>query len=369
MADAKVLITGALGVIGRAAVERLAARADVQVIGLARRGPDAGLVESLRAAANPVQWVACDLRDAAATQTALAPHRDATQLVYAALYEQPELLRGWLTQDHVDVNAAMLANTLAALEGAPLAHVSLLQGTKAYGAHTGRAMRVPAREHDAKRDHANFYFAQQDLLEARAARDGFAFTIFRPQVVLGVAVGSAMNPVAALGAYAVIQRELGRPLAYPGHAHMLTECTDARLVAAAIEWSWREPRANREAINLTNGDVIVWRSLFERLAHEFGMPLGEPASLRPSETMPKHAALWRRVAERESLRVANLDALIGLSWQYADITWAALAPPPVPTLVSSIKARQLGFGDCIDSEECVVQHLAAMRAYGYLPAR
>ena len=369
MPDKKVLVTGALGVIGRAVVERLAARADVRVIGLARRAPDAGLLESLRAAPNPVQWVSCDLRDAAATRAGLAPHRDTTQLVYAALYEQPEMLRGWLTQDHVDVNAAMLASTLGALEGAPLAHVSLLQGTKAYGAHTGRPMRVPAREHDAVRDHANFYFAQQDLLEARAARDGIAWTIFRPQVVLGVAVGSAMNPVAALGAYAVIQRELGLPLAYPGHPHMLTECIDARIIAAAIEWSWREPRANREAINLTNGDVIVWRTLFERLAEFFAMPLGEPQPQRPSDEMPKHAALWRRVAARESLRIAELDALIGLSWQYADILWAAPAPPPVPTLVSTIKARQLGFGDCIDSEECVVQHLAAMRACGYLPAR
>ena len=373
MPDKKVLVTGALGVIGRAVVERLAARADVRVIGLARRAPDAGLLESLRAAPNPVQWVSCDLRDAAATRAGLAPHRDTTQLVYAALYEQPELLRGWLTQDHVDVNAAMLASTLGALEGAPLAHVSLLQGTKAYGAHTGRPMRVPAREHDAVRDHANFYFAQQDLLEARAARDGIAWTIFRPQVVLGVAVGSAMNPVAALGAYAVIQRELGLPLAYPGHPHMLTECIDARIIAAAIEWSWREPRANREAINLTNGDVVVWRTLFERLASEFGMKLDvsppAPGAERIGDAMPRHAALWRRIAERESLRIAELDALIGLSWQYADILWAAPAPPPVPTLVSTIKARQLGFGDCIDSEECVVQHLAAMRACGYLPAR
>jgi hypothetical protein len=177
-----------------------------------------------------------------------------------------------------------------------------------------------------------------------------------------------MNPVAALGAYAVIQRELGEPLRHPGHPHLLTECTDARLIAAAIEWSWREPRAHGEALNVANGDVIVWRTLFERLAEFFAMPLGEPRPLRPSLEMPKHAELWRRIARRESLRIADLDALIGLSWQYADATWAAPAPFPVPPLVSTIKARQLGFGDCIDSEECVVQHLAAMRALRYLPA-
>jgi len=347
-------------------VERLARRTGVEVVGLARRAPDAGLLDSLRDAQAPVQWVRCDLQDAAATRAALAGHRDATQLVYAALYEKPELIRGWLAPDHVDVNGAMLRNTFAALGGAPLAHVSLLQGTKAYGAHAGLAMRVPAREHDAKRNHANFYFVQQDELETRAAKQGFAWTIFRPQVVLGVAIGSAMNPVATLGAYAAIQRELGDALVFPGHAHVLTECIDARIIAAAIEWSWREPRANREAINLTNGDVIVWRTFFERLAAMFGMRVEEKPG-RVGDALPQRADVWRRIAQRESLRVADLDALIGLSWQYADILWAAPAPPPVPTLVSSIKARQLGFGDCIDSEECIVQHLEAMRALGYLP--
>jgi nucleoside-diphosphate-sugar epimerase len=373
MAETKVLVAGALGVIGRAVVERLARRADVQVVGLARRAPDAGLVESLRGAKRPVSWVRCDLQDAAATRAALAPHRDATHVVYAALYEKPELIRGWLAPDHVDVNGAMLASTLAALEGAPLAHVALLQGTKAYGAHAGLPMRVPAREHDAKRNHANFYFVQQDELERRAAERGFAWTIFRPQVVLGVAVGSAMNPVAALGAYAAIARELAQPLRYPGHPHLLTECIDARIIAAAIEWSWREPRANREAINLTNGDVIVWRTFFQRLASEFDLRLEErplAADEAPlGESMPKHAETWRKLAERESLRIADLAALIGLSWQYADILFAARAPAPVPTLVSTIKARQLGFGDCIDSEESIVQHLTAMRECGYLPAR
>jgi hypothetical protein len=177
-----------------------------------------------------------------------------------------------------------------------------------------------------------------------------------------------MNPVATLGAYAAIQRELGADLVFPGHAHVLTECIDARIIAAAIEWSWREPRANREAINLTNGDVIVWRTFFDRLAAEFGMRVAERPG-RVGDELPKRADVWRRIAEREALRVPDLGELIGLSWQYADILWAAPAPPPVPTLVSSIKARQLGFGDCIDSEECIVQHLAAMRALGYLPKR
>jgi nucleoside-diphosphate-sugar epimerase len=367
----KVIVTGALGVVGRAALERFAMRDDIAVVGVSRRAPDAGLAAFVREAPRPVEWVNCDLRDAESTRAALALHRDATNLVFAALHEFPELARGWQSQEHVEINTAMLTNTLDALVGAPLEHVSLLQGTKAYGAHTGRPMRVPAREQDERRDHANFYFAQQDLLEARAERDGFAWTAFRPQIVLGVAVGSAMNPIAALGAYAVLMRELGRPLTHPGHERLLSECCDARLVAAAIEWSWREPRAHGLALNLANGDVLVWRALFARLAEFFGMELGDaaPSPGRLAESMPAHAELWRRIAQRQGLVIPDLNALIGLSWQYADMLWAAPAPAGVPALVSTIRARSLGFADCIDSEECVIAHLEAMRRARYLPSR
>jgi len=67
--------------------------------------------------------------------------------------------------------------------------------------------------------------------------------------------------------------------------------------------------------------------------------------------------------------VADLDALVGLSWQYAEATWASRRPFPVPPLVSTIKLRQFGFADCIDSERCIVEHLDAMRGHGYLPTR
>jgi nucleoside-diphosphate-sugar epimerase len=230
-------------------------------------------------------------------------------------------------------------------------------------------MRVPARETDAVRDHTNFYFDQHDLLDERARRRGFAWTIFRPQIVLGIAVGSAMNPVAALGAWAVLMRELGRPLSPPGHAGLVAECTDARLIARAVEWAWETPHAHGEAFNIANGDVIVWTTFIARLAAEFGVPFGEPSPRRMADEMPKHASLWRQIAEREGLRVADLDALIGLSWQYADATWAARKPLPAPPLVSTIKLRKAGFADCIDTEECIMAHLAAMRAQGYLPKR
>jgi len=358
----KLLVVGALGVVGRAVVERFAPRRDLQVVGLARRAPDVAL-QALQGA----RWISADLRDVEATRRALAPHRDVTHLVYAALNEQPDLLQGWRDAGNAALNTQMLRHTLDALAGAPLQHLSLLQGTKAYGVHTGRPMRVPAREDDALRDHGNFYFDQQDLVEQHAARAGFGWTVWRPQIVLGVALGSAMNPVAALGAYAVLQRERGLPLQPVGHPQLLTECTDARLIAAAIEWSWGTPQARDQAYNIANGDVIVWSTLWPRLAQHFGMALGDASEERLRDAMPAQAALWRRLAERERLRVTDLDALIGLSWQYAEATFAARRPLPVPPIVSTIKLRRAGFGDCIDTEDCIMQHLEAMQAHGYLP--
>lgn len=354
----KVLIAGALGVVGRAAMERFAARGDMEVVGFARRRPDF---------APGATWISADLRDRDATRAALAAHRDVTHVVYAALNEQPALVRGWRDADNAALNTSMLKNTLDALDDAPLEHVTLMQGTKAYGVHTGRAMRVPARETDAVRDHKNFYFDQQDLLDDYAGRTGFGWTVFRPQIVLGVALGSAMNPVSALAVYALIARDRGLPLSYPGHVHLVTECTDARLIAAAIEWAWHEPRAHGEAFNIANGDVTVWVNVFGALAGHFDMPRGEPSAVTLSEAMPQHAALWCDIAKRENLKVPDLETLMGLSWQYADATWASRRPFPVPPLVSTIKLRQYGFHGCIDTEQCILEHIDAMRALRYLP--
>lgn len=356
----KVLVVGALGVVGRAVMERLHHMPGIYAIGLARRKPDF---------AHAAQWVAADLRDAAVTKAALAPHcRAITHIVYAAVNEQSNLIHGWKDPDNAALNTRMLGNVLDALDPSALQHVTLLQGTKAYGVHANRAMPVPAREHEVLHDHVNFYFAQQELLTRHASCAGYAWTIFRPQIVLGVALASAMNPIASLAAYALLARERGMMLHYPGHPHLLNECTDARLIAEAIEWAWQTPAAHQQAFNITNGDVIVWSRLFCRIAAYFNMPMGKASDdLHLRDSMPALAAVWKQIAEREGLHVQNLDDLIGLSWQYAAATWASRKPLPIAPLVSTIKLRQAGFNSCIDTEQCVIEHFDAMRARRYIP--
>jgi nucleoside-diphosphate-sugar epimerase len=359
MGRRKLLVLGARGLVGRAVVERFAGRGDTEVVGVARHPPD---FESA------ARFVALDLRDRAVTLERLRPHRDATHVVYAALYEKPDLIRGWLEPDHIEINGAMFRNLLDAIESPALRHLTLLQGTKAYGAHAlGRVVRVPARERDPRVDHANFYFVQEELARERQRGKDWSFTILRPQIVLGVAAGGALNGVATIAAYAALRRALGLPFSHPGHEHSLTEAVDARLIASAVEWAAATPACAGEAFNLTNGDVLVWRDVWPRLAEVFEMEPGPPEPQRLAQEMPKHAELWRDLARRHRLRIGELDELVGLSWQFADATWASPFAPARPALVSTLKARQHGFADCIDTEDSLVELLTRMRTERYVP--
>ena len=56
-------------------------------------------------------------------------------------------MAGWYDEDYLQVNTTMLHNLMESLSSSAnnIEHVSILQGTKAYGFHLG-PMPVPARE-------------------------------------------------------------------------------------------------------------------------------------------------------------------------------------------------------------------------------
>ena len=57
---------------------------------------------------------------------------------------RPRAPEGWRSAEQMRRNDTMLTHCLEGLEAHPVSHVSLLQGTKAYGAHI-HPMRIPAR--------------------------------------------------------------------------------------------------------------------------------------------------------------------------------------------------------------------------------
>ena len=81
----KVVVAGATGLVGNAALRHFAAAGGAEVIALSRRRP-----RDLYGA----RHVALDLTDAAQCKAVASELAGATRLIYAALYEEPNLVDG-----------------------------------------------------------------------------------------------------------------------------------------------------------------------------------------------------------------------------------------------------------------------------------
>jgi nucleoside-diphosphate-sugar epimerase len=351
----KVLVAGASGVVGEAALRHFSSRPRWTAVGVARRPPTG------------FDCVAVDLADEAACRDVFGAMTDVTHLVYAALYEKPGLLAGWYEADQMERNLLLLRNLFEPLSAAStLQHVSLLQGTKAYGAHVGAVVQ-PGRERAPRHDHANFYWLQEDYLRSRRDSASWALTIVRPQVVFGEALGSNMNAIPALGVYAALCRLDGRPLDLPGPGAMVTEAVDAELLARAFEWAATNEAAWDETFNITNGDVFTMRGVWPVLADAFGMEAGDVVPSSLAETMPPREADWVELCERFSLDAPrSFDRFVGQGFVYADVF---LGAPGGVTLVSTIKARQAGFADCVDTEDMFRRLIGRFQDRNLLPPR
>jgi nucleoside-diphosphate-sugar epimerase len=365
-----VLVVGASGVIGQAAAAAFAAQPQWHVHGVSRRAPDA------RVGVTPHR---VDLLDRQSCLSALGALSDVTHLVYAAVDEAPGLVTGWFDPSSITRNETMLRNVLDGLEaaGCRLEHVTLLQGSKAYGVHSPdpavAAAPLPLRERDPLRPHANFYFAQEDLLRARQGPREWSVTILRPTVVFGGALGTNMNLIPVIGAYAALLRAEGRPLHFPkelGAPH-LSEAVDARLLGRAIVWSCESPQARNEVFNVTNGDAYSWRVVWPSIATAFGMAEGDPDPITFARWMPDQSAAWAHLVARHGLRgPADIMAFVGPnSLVYADMLLREEAAPRTPILNSTVKIRQAGFAECMDTEDMLVSWFTLLQESGVLPSR
>ena len=106
----KVLVAGASGLIGAAAIETFLA-AGWDVIGISRRKPQLPSGRDFR-------FIPVDLRDEKAARQALSPLADVTHVAYAAIYENADdLVGGWSNSAQIEANNAMLRNVIEPLSG------------------------------------------------------------------------------------------------------------------------------------------------------------------------------------------------------------------------------------------------------------
>jgi nucleoside-diphosphate-sugar epimerase len=361
MALKKVVVAGATGLVGSAALRHFGALGGCEVVALSRRQP-----RDLHGA----RFVAADLTDAAQCAAAASALQGATHLVYAALYEKPDLVDGWRDEQQIGINDQMLRNLMAVLETAApsLRHVALLQGTKAYGVHV-RPLTVPAREGRSEMyQQPNFYWAQENFLRDLQRGKRWHWSILRPVLIVGLAMGGAMDLIPPLGVYAAMLRQQGRDLDYPGGAARVAQAVDVDLLARAIAWSGEADAARNEAFNVTNGDVFTWENIWPALASALDMKPGEAAPLSLAKEYPKWIEPWNALRRKHDLTSPALEEFVGLSFQYADYSMRhGHTEPGPPSIVSTVKINQAAFTEMMDTEVMFRKWFAEARAERLLP--
>ncbi|WP_018296347.1 SDR family oxidoreductase [Corynebacterium lubricantis] len=334
-----VLVVGDAGLIGSYAARQYS-QLGWEVYGISRREvPDA-------------TWThhSADLLDTEALTALIADTeglRDTTHLVFGAYVEKST------DEELIAINDELLTSTLDALKsaGVPLKHVTIYQGGKAYGHHLG-FFNTPAKESDPRLVAKHFYATQEDILRERSERDGFAFTALRPEGVTGYATGNPMNLLLVIGVYAAISKELGLPLRFPGTRaayEVLYQTTDAELLGRATVWAGSAASAENEIFNVTNGDQFRWSQLWPKFAAHFGMEYAPPQQMSLAESMPAHAEVWERLVQRHGLVDTPFEKLVG--WGVGDFLFHHEAD----NITSTVKVRQAGFADVLDSETRLLQ--------------
>ncbi len=356
----KVLVVGASGLVGSAVVDNVR-RSECETIAVARNLPEN--IEN-------VTFASADLIDRSDCARIFSQLADVTHLVYAALFERATLVSGWSDSEQIKINDRMFKNVIDPLLQAngALRHVTLLQGTKAYGVHV-RPIPVPAREgRDELRSQPNFYWRQEEYLRARSEDADWGWTIFRPTLIVGGSTGGAMNLLPPIGVFGAILKEQGLPFAFPGGGPKIGCAVDVDLLARAIGWAGEADSARNQTFNVTNGDVYVWENLWPAIARALGMDAGEPVPRSLHAYCREHAGIWEHVRQKYGLRSPALEKFVGPSLQYCDFSMRYGDEAPGPAgIVSTIKLHAAGFHEVMDTEDMFRKWIGHLQDNRLLP--
>jgi nucleoside-diphosphate-sugar epimerase len=349
--DRVVLVTGAQGVSGRAVVDHYSKQPNSRVYGLSRRTS----VNS-----NSIEHISVDLLDADDIKTKLSPIPGVTHLFFGAYVDKQD------PKEKSSANVALLRGLLDHLrDSAPtLRHVTIFQGGKAYGSDLG-PYKTPAREDDPRLMSPNYYYDQEDLLRESQSGQDWNFTVIRPGgAICGFSIGSAMNLISVIGVYAAISREMGLPLRFPGPERVynaLYQVTSADLLAEATIWAGNTPAAANQIFNVTNGDTMRWKHMWPRIAKMFEMEVADPIPFSLTTYMADKGPVWESIVKKYGLRTISYEQLV--SWGYGDFAFRQ----DFDNVSSTIKVRQAGFQDCMDTEAMFGTYFTKLQELKVLP--
>lgn len=346
------IVIGASGVTGTPLAEQLAL-AGWKVYGVSRRPPQ------LRGGPfAQFHHVAVDLTDATAARRALAGCADVTHVFHCANDAKPQ------------TRLAMLNHTIDAIEAAApdFANINLLQGTKYYGSYLG-PFKTPAKETDPRVAGGDFYYSEEDLVTGRQKGKRWTWTGVRPQAVCGYAAGNPVNLASVLAIYASIVRELGQPFGFPSTEacfNALIQVVDAELLARGAIWVSTTAGCGNKAFNVGNGDMFRWKYMWPALAGFFGLETAGPQPYSLKEFLSDKQPLWDTMTRKYGLKPFPF----GRTPEWAQ---GSFTPPnsrlgcEYDFISDTLRVRQSGFAECIDSEQMFLGMFARFRAEKLIP--
>ncbi len=350
MTKRTALVTGASGLVGGYLLTHLLEQGGWDIVAVSRRKPDIP---------GNYRHISVDLLDRADCKSKLGGLTDISHIFFVAYLERAD------PAESVTANTGMLVNLVETIEAASpaLEHVHLSEGTKWYGNHLG-PFKTPAKEDDPRHMPPNFYYDQQDFLEARQRGKRWSWSVVRPHAVCGFSTGGPMNLTLAIAVYANISKTLGLPLSFPGKAGAYTalyQCTDAALLAKAMTWMATEPRCANQAFNITNGDLIRWQYVWPKLAEFFDMELAQPRRMNLTRMMADKGPIWDHIVAKHELKPHRYQDIV--AWGYPDNVFAS----DYDIVSDTSKARRLGFNDLVDTEEMFLRMFGEFRNDRIIP--
>jgi hypothetical protein len=210
----------------------------------------------------------------------------------------------------------------------------------------------------------NFYYDQEDFLRERQKAKRWPWSALRPEAIIGFAAGNPMNLGMVVAVYAVISKELGLPLRFPGTEkayRALYQVTSAEILAKATVWAGKSEATRHDIFNITNGDQFRWQHMWPRIARMFNMDVTDPVPIPLADYMTDKAPLWRSIIVKYGLRDIPYEQIA--SWKFGDF----IMNSEYDNVSSTIKARQAGFPNCIDTEEMFVRFFDSLREMKIIP--
>jgi nucleoside-diphosphate-sugar epimerase len=223
---------------------------------------------------------------------------------------------------------------------------------------------MPVTEESPRGARATFYFAQEDLVRARASAQGWTWSIARPHIFCDSAPDQPRAIGLVIAVLAAIQRELGQPLFFPGSERSFTsrtQFTDLGLLARALEWMATEPRCVDQAFNVVNGDAPHWSELWPQLAHALDVEAGAPRALQLAHYMADKAPIWDAIVAKYKLRRTPLERIA--LWDYGDYVFR----PEWDIMSAMNKARRCGFDERVDTFAMFARVFASYREQRVIP--